>query len=76
MSDDLDRRFDESCKAIGEGIARLHRANATLIEALEECRDYFDERADADGDVTGFTGNEEMKLLVLVDAALVKGRRA
>lgn len=37
---------------------------AKMEAALIECEAYFEERADADGDVTGFTGNEEMKLLV------------
>ena len=45
---------------------------AELTEALEDCRDYFEERADAELDETGYTGNEEMRLLVAVNRVLGK----
>lgn len=41
-----------------------------IIEALEECEAYFDNRADADCDQDGFIPNEEMKLLSKVQSAL------
>ena len=42
-----------------------------LIEvALRECEDYFEQRADAEIDHTGTTGNEEMRLLVEIRQAL------
>lgn len=53
----------------------MNRAQERIIEALEEARDYFNERADADLDVTGYTGNEEMRLLVLVEEGLALARR-
>jgi hypothetical protein len=55
-------------KANAAGIAAVPQ----LVEALAECREYFDGRADAECDPSspGFTGNEEMRLLVLLDAAL------
>lgn len=72
----LDAQFDASVKAIGDGIDRLMSANVKAIEALEACRDYFDDRADAELDSSGYTGNDEMRLLVEVDEALAKLRRA
>lgn len=43
-----------------------------LIDALRECEDYFDDRADADCDQDGYIPNEEMKLLQVVREALRK----
>jgi len=43
-----------------------------LIEALEECYDYFDGRADADCDELGYIPNTEMRMSLLVQAALKK----
>lgn len=46
-------------------------ATERLIETLSECRDYFDDRADADqpsGECA--RPNEEMKLLIAVKEAL------
>lgn len=41
--------------------------------ALEACKDYFAERADAEIDASGcYTGNEEMRLLVEVEDALTR----
>jgi hypothetical protein len=45
-------------------------AQDALREVLENCRDYFEQRADTDLDESGYTGNEEMKLLVGVKQAL------
>ena len=50
-----------------EAAAKIGR----MREVLQECEDYFDNRADADGRSDGsFVGNEEMRLLILVRAAL------
>lgn len=46
------------------------------ILALEECEDYFDQRSDADGDSEGYHPNREMTMLVLVQDALAKIRKA
>lgn len=43
-----------------------------MLEALREAEEYFDNRADADHDETGFVPNEEMKLLTVVRAAIAK----
>ncbi|MCX2699356.1 hypothetical protein [Ochrobactrum chromiisoli] len=43
---------------------------AAILEALEECEAYFDDRSDADHDETGFVPNEEMRILVSVRAAI------
>jgi hypothetical protein len=56
--------------------ARLIVAAPELLEALQECEEYFDNRADADHDETGFVPNEEMKLLTTVRAALAKAGAA
>lgn len=47
-----------------------------LIEALQACEEYFDNRADADCDQDGYIPNEEMKLLTLVRDALRKAGAA
>ena len=41
-----------------------------LEEALHECAEYFDTRADADHDDTGFVPNVEMRLLQIIQQAL------
>lgn len=46
--------------------------NADLIELLIECEEYFDNKADADCDETGFIPNKEMHLLTMVREALRK----
>jgi hypothetical protein len=48
----------------------------SIIEALEECHEYFDGRADAEytTDSASPTGNEEMRLLVQVNDALALAR--
>ena len=50
------------------------RVPADIIEALEECREYFEQRADAEyfTDSPSPVGNEEMRLLVLVEQAIRK----
>lgn len=46
--------------------------NPAVIEALEQCEQYFDTRADADceGDPLEFVPNKEMRLLSVVREAL------
>ena len=51
-------------------IVRAVNAYDALVEALNEAREYFDGRADADCDQDGFIPNEEMKILAEIDAAL------
>lgn len=53
-------------------ISDLENINAALVESLEACEDYFDQRADAEyfTDSAMPKGNEEMLLLVAVRAAL------
>lgn len=50
----------------------VEHALADLLGALRECEDYFDDRADADHDDTGFVPNKEMALLTTVRAAIAK----
>lgn len=60
--------------------ARLIAAAPDLLEALFECEEYFDNKADADCDQDGFIPNKEMRLLDVVRAAIAKaeglGQRA
>ena len=46
--------------------------DADLIELLIECEEYFDNKADADCDETGFIPNKEMRLLTMVREAMRK----
>jgi len=46
--------------------------DADLLELLFECEEYFDNKADADCDETGFVPNKEMRLLTMVREALRK----
>ncbi len=41
-----------------------------IVEALTQACEYFDDRADADGDSEGFHPNKEMQLQMLCEAAL------
>jgi len=43
---------------------------ATLAAALQECADYFENRADADCDQDGFIPNKEMQMLDVCKRAL------
>ena len=62
-------------KLIAEGkVAKLERENAKLRAALEQCEEYFDDRADVvDGDYGVPAPNTEMQMLSEVRAALRKG---
>lgn len=50
----------------------------TTIEVLQECREYFEQRADAEyfSDSPTPSGNEEMRLLVMVEQAVEQMNRA
>lgn len=44
-----------------------------LLEALDECEYYFEQRADADWDAEdGFIPNKEMRMLSVVRAAIAR----
>lgn len=47
----------------------------TLTAALDECEDYFDNRADADCDQDGFIPNNEMQRLTTVRDALAAAKK-
>lgn len=51
-------------------LAEARSENEKLREMLEECSDYFDNRADADCDQDGFIPNREMEILSKVKSAL------
>lgn len=64
---------DAMCGVIDQGIAELanlRRQIARMTAALQECAEYFEDRADADCDQDGYIPNEEMKLLGEVREAL------
>ncbi len=46
----------------------------TIIDALEECEEYFDQRADADYEDERYVGNKEMNLLTVVREAIAKAK--
>jgi len=62
-------------EANGSRFARVPAMEAGILrlrEALEECEEFFDNRADADCDQDGFIPNDEMKMLRVVRDALGK----
>lgn len=61
---DLDY-IDEVIAAAENNVGAEH-----VIEVLEDCKDYFDNRSDADCDQDGFVPNKEMDLLSKVQSAL------
>ncbi|MGR9384879.1 hypothetical protein [Rhizobium leguminosarum] len=67
---DVNGNWSDDAKSSGD--AHLIAAAPTMLEALQECEEYFDNRADADCDQDGFIPNEEMKLLAVVRDALRK----
>ena len=50
-------------------IANLKSKNSSLLEALKECEEYFDKRADVDY-ADEYIANSEMQLLVVVRKAI------
>ena len=57
-------------KAVHEAMVNATALIERMSEALLECEGYFDQRADADHDDTGFVPNKEMRLLTVVRSAL------
>ena len=75
FSEDLSREKRKQICAYARRIARVPTLEAEVLrlrEALEECEEYFDNRADADCDQDGFIPNDEMKRLTTVRTALGK----
>jgi hypothetical protein len=56
--------------ARAEELRAAYQRIAELESALGECRDYFDDRADADCDQDGFIPNEEMRMMTAIDEVL------
>jgi hypothetical protein len=50
---------------------KLKTINSELLEALKECEEYFDNKADADY-AEWHIANEEMKLLIVIRNAIQK----
>lgn len=59
-----------SVKSWRDEADKWRRKAFAIVHALEQARDYFDNRADADCDQDGFIPNQEMRLLSEIDAAL------
>lgn len=73
MSDAEWREWADSVIEANRKRAQIEAAAPDLLEALAECEEYFDNRADADWDAEdGFIPNKEMRLLSLVREALAK----
>jgi hypothetical protein len=71
MSDEEKIVVDEFMCGMGMYVDKRSNDINKCRVVLKECEEYFDERADADGDPTGtFIGNQEMALLVLVRRVL------
>ena len=60
---------------ITEYASRVDPIMEQMLEALEEARDYFDERQDADHNGHAFIANEEMKIFMLIDTALMAAKK-
>ena len=52
--------------------ATIEAQNRDLLEALKECEEYFDQRADADHNGERYVGNAEMKMLTVVRDAIAR----
>lgn len=73
-----DRSFNKRTRAEinanAELIVRCVNEHDALVAALEEAREYFDQRADISAKNEN-APNEEMRLLAVIDAALSRGGR-
>lgn len=54
----------------GDELKAAYQRIKELESALNQCREYFEERADADCDQDGFIPNEEMRMVTEIDEAL------
>lgn len=54
----------------GEELKCAYQRIKELESALNQCREYFEERADADCDQDGFIPNEEMRMVTEIDESL------
>ncbi len=57
-------------KSNGKRLCATETSPSDVIETLEAIEEYFDQRADADLDASGYTPNDEMRHLIAVRAAL------
>lgn len=75
MADAFDRL---ELRRLDQEIARLKAREAELVEALKDCWEYFDQRADAEYFTSSLAprGNEEMRLLCIVNDALATHKPA
>lgn len=69
----LSKTMERAIEIAGENDEELkacYSRIATLESTLTECREYFEERADADCDQDGFIPNMEMKIMVEIDEVM------
>ena len=67
------KKFSNRFVPMGVHMDALERIDK-LEDALKECEEYFDARADADHNGERYVGNAEMDFLTLVRSALGKGK--
>jgi regulator of sigma D len=63
-------QFTRTWMAKDEEIRAAYQQIAKLEAALNECVEYFDDRADADCDQDGYIPNDAMKMLCNINEAL------
>jgi hypothetical protein len=68
----LDGSIHDEINAIEAEVCKVLQVMDALVAALQECEEYFDDRADADCDQDGFIPNKEMRLLTEVREALAQ----
>lgn len=66
----LGRFNGDAAPAQSEELKAAYQRIAELTAELNECRGYFEERADADCDQDGFIPNDEMKRMISIDECL------
>lgn len=64
----MDTKETAPVSDISENVTK--ETHPKVLDALLECEEYFDDRADCDCDQDGFIPNKEMRLLHLVKEAL------
>ncbi len=71
QSQELDRHYAQSeAFHMKAELAAAYERIKMLEAELLECREYFDQRADADCDQDGFIPNEEMRRVASIDECL------